>query len=84
MHQVHSKTEVELVNPIIGLNHKYAIHDYELPFDISEYILISEINRKCVLIKELEGTDFHENTSEFTNYCFNDIEELIENIDDII
>ena len=34
----------------IGLNEnyeEYAIHDFELPFDVDEYTPISEINRLC-------------------------------------
>ena len=43
----------------IGLNNEYeeyAIHDYELPFDVDEYTPIAEINRLCEGISELEGT----------------------------
>ncbi|EAA0094400.1 antirestriction protein ArdA [Listeria innocua] len=79
--------DFDIVKEQIGLNdeyEEYAIHDYELPFDVGEYTTISEINRKCALIEELEGTEFYDNISEFMNYWFNDIEELIENKDDII
>lgn len=41
----------------IGLNdeyEEYAIHDYELPFEIDEYTPIEEINRLCGLAEELE------------------------------
>ena len=34
----------------IGLNDRYeeyAIHDYELPFEIDEYTSIEEVNRLC-------------------------------------
>lgn len=43
----------------IGLNgeyEEYAIHDYELPFEVGEYTPISEINRLCEMVLELEGT----------------------------
>ena len=43
----------------IGLNEEYeeyAIHDYELPFTISEYTPIWEINANCAIIEELEGS----------------------------
>ncbi|MBF2528414.1 antirestriction protein ArdA [Listeria seeligeri] len=79
--------DFDTVKERIGLNdeyEEYAIHDYELPFNIGEYTSISEINRKCEMIEELEGTDFYNNIAEFMNYWFNDIEELIENKDDII
>lgn len=39
----------------IGLNSwsdEYAIHNYELPFDIDEYTPIEEINRLCALVKD--------------------------------
>lgn len=39
----------------IGLNEtyeKYAIHDYELPFDIGEYESIDEVNRLCEMAEE--------------------------------
>ena len=41
----------------IGLNNEYeeyAIHDYELPFEIDEYTPIEEINRLCGVAEELE------------------------------
>ncbi|EPM6849797.1 antirestriction protein ArdA [Enterococcus faecalis] len=84
---VTNPVDFDIVKERIGLNdeyEEYAIHDYELPFDIDEYTSISEVNRKCALIEELEGTSFYENISEFINYWFSDIEELIENKDDII
>lgn len=43
----------------IGLNgeyEEYAIHDYELPFEVGEYTPISEINRLCEMVLKLEGT----------------------------
>ena len=43
----------------IGLNDEYeefAIHDYELPFDIDEYESIDRINELCEAIMELEGS----------------------------
>jgi len=50
---------MEDVKERIGLNgeyEEYAIHDYEFPFEVSEYTPISEINRLCVLVAELEGS----------------------------
>ena len=39
----------------IGLNDRYeeyAIHDYELPFEIDEYTPIEEVNRLCEMVEE--------------------------------
>lgn len=47
---------MEEVAEKIGLNEtyeEYAIHDYELPFDIGEYESIDEINRLCEMAEEL-------------------------------
>lgn len=62
--------DFDTVKDRIGLNdeyEEYAIHYYELPFDVGEYTSVSEINRKCALIEELEGTEFYDNISEFMN-----------------
>ena len=40
----------------IGLNDRYeeyAIHDYELPFEIDEYTPIEEVNRLCEMVEDL-------------------------------
>ena len=40
----------------IGLNdeyEEYAIHDYELPFEIDEYTPIEEVNRLCEMVEDL-------------------------------
>ena len=40
----------------IGLNERYeeyAIHDYELPFEIDEYTPIEEVNRLCEMVEDL-------------------------------
>lgn len=42
--------DFDTVKEQIGLNdeyEEYAIHDYELPFDVGEYTPISEINRNA-------------------------------------
>lgn len=39
---------------------EYAIHDYELPFEFDEYTPISEINRICEMIEEIEGTPIYD------------------------
>ena len=33
---------------------EYAIHDYDLPFEIDEYIGIGELNRLCRMVEEFE------------------------------
>ncbi|WP_077318111.1 antirestriction protein ArdA [Virgibacillus proomii] len=48
--------DMEEVKERIGLNseyEEYAIHDFELPFEIHEYTPISEINRLCAMVEEL-------------------------------
>ena len=32
---------------------EYAIHDYELPFEIDEYTSIEEVNRLCEMVEDL-------------------------------
>ena len=71
----------------IGLNdeyEEYAIHDYELPFEIDEYTPIEEINRLCGLAEELEGTPVGEVASEIQHAFFNSFEEMVEHVDDIV
>lgn len=71
----------------IGLNDEYeefAIHDYELPFDIDEYESIDRINELCEAIKELEGSPIYEELKEIQSMWFSSIEELLEHVEDII
>ena len=56
---------------------EYAIHDYELPFEIDEYTPIEEINRLCYLI--VEAGDFGEVPEHLKTYidfdaCGRDLE----------
>jgi len=71
----------------IGLNaeyEEYAIHDYELPFQIGEYTSIEELNRLYGLVQELEDTPIYDVLSELlSSGCFHNIEDLIEKQDDI-
>jgi len=71
----------------IGLNahfEEYAIHGYDLPFEIGEYISIDEINHLCALVDELGGTPLYDALSELlSSGCFSDIEDLVEKQDDI-
>ncbi|AIL56904.1 hypothetical protein V811_02327 [Staphylococcus aureus M90388] len=70
----------------IGLNEdyeEYAIHDFELPFDVDEYTPISEINRLCEAIQEIEGTPIYNELKEIQGMWFSSLEELLENKEDI-
>lgn len=70
----------------IGLNgeyEEYAIHDHELPFEISEYTPISEINRLCEQVQELESSPILEELKEIQGMWFGSLEELLEHVDDI-
>src|SRR5699024_5766111 len=68
----------------IGLNEEYeeyAIHDYELPFEIDEYTPIEEVNRLCEMVNELPE-DILDELSELIPYA-GGLEELYENVDSI-
>ncbi|WP_165718823.1 antirestriction protein ArdA [Streptococcus agalactiae] len=70
----------------IGLNEnyeEYAIHDFELPFDVDEYTPISEINRLCEAIQEIEGTPIYNELKEIQGMWFSSLEELLENKENI-
>ena len=52
---VHAPVDFEEVKERIGLNdeyEEYAIHDYELPFEIDEYTPIEEVNRLCEMVED--------------------------------
>ena len=69
----------------IGLNdeyEEYAIHDYELPFEIDEYTPIEEVNRLCEMVEDLPE-DIQAELHELQSY-FGSIEELCEHENDII
>lgn len=77
--------DFEEVKERIGLNdeyEEYAIHDYELPFEIDEYTPIEEVNRLCEMVEDLPEY-IQEELSELQSY-FGSIEELCEHEDDII
>lgn len=79
--------DIEDMKEKIGLNgeyEEYAVHDYELPFEIDEYTPISEINRLCAMVQELEGSPIYHELSEIQSYWFDSLEELLEHKDDII
>ena len=61
----------------IGLNEfyeEYAIHDYELPFEIDEYTPIEEVNRLCEMVEDLPEY-IQDNLRELQGY-FSSIEDL--------
>lgn len=77
--------DFEEVKERIGLNdeyEEYAIHDYELPFEIDEYTPIEEVNRLCEMVEDLPEY-IQEELSKLQSY-FGSIEELCEHEDDII
>ena len=76
--------EMEEKSGLNGEYEEYAIHDYELPFEISEYTPISEINRLCEQVMELEGSPILEELKEIQGMWFSSLEELLEHVDDII
>ncbi|BDU80837.1 antirestriction protein ArdA [Clostridium perfringens] len=79
--------DFEEVKERIGLNNEYeeyAIHDWELPFEISEYTSIEEINRLCSMAEELASMDMGEAISDIQNAFFSSFQELYEHKDDII
>lgn len=68
----------------LGNNHEeYAIHDYELPFTISEYENLENINRLSKMAQELDGTPIAYEIKEITNRFFNSFEEMCEHSNDI-
>ncbi|WP_270659836.1 antirestriction protein ArdA [Enterococcus thailandicus] len=75
------------VSERIGLDdvyEEYAIHDFELPFEIDEYISLDELNRLGDLAQELEGTPFENVLKEIQQAFFSSFEEMVEHKDDII
>lgn len=69
----------------IGLNEfyeEYAIHDYELPFEIEEYVSLEEVNRLCEMVEDLPE-DIQDALSDLLG-CYSSLEELCEHADEII
>lgn len=69
----------------IGLNERYeeyAIHDYELPFEIDEYTPIEEVNRLCEMVEELDYPLNEVIDDLLCHFC--SVEELYDHKDDII
>jgi antirestriction protein len=79
--------DMEEVKERIGLNdeyEEYAIHDYELPFSIGEYTPIREINFICEALEALAGSPILDELRVIQNAWFNNIDELLDNVDNII
>lgn len=72
----------------LGLNERYeeyAIHDYELPFEISEYTSIEEVNRLAGLVQEVVSAGIaEEDVKPLCRALNNGIEELAEKAEDIV
>lgn len=71
----------------LGLNsnqEEYAIHDYDLPFEIEEYTPIEEVNRLCKLVQEIIDAGIAESNIKALCKALDDgIEELAEKAEDI-
>lgn len=77
--------DMDEVSERIGLNgcyEEYAIHEYELPFEIDEYETIEQVNDLCEMVSELDS-DILAELKELKSY-FGSIEELCDHADDII
>ena len=78
---------MEEVAEKIGLNEtyeEYAIHDYELPFDIGEYESIDEINRLCEMAEELLDIFPEDDLKEIENTFFTSLADFYEHKEDVI
>ena len=67
-----------------GRYEEYAIHTYELPFRVDEYTSISEINRLCEMVTELEGKSIYNELEAIQFMWFHSLDELLENVENII
>ena len=79
--------DFEKMKERIGLDdeyEEYAIFEYDLPFDIEETTPVSEINRICKAIGDIEGSPLYDTLSEVQRQWFGSIEKLIEHMDEII
>lgn len=69
----------------LGLNEEYeeyAIHDYDLPFEISEHEPIEEINRRCRMLESVPENILGD-LKEIQRVMFDSFEEMMENIENI-
>lgn len=70
---------------VLGLNEEYeeyAIHDYSLPFEISEHEPIEEINRRCRLMENVPENMLGD-LREIQRMMFDSFDEMMENIENI-
>ena len=70
----------------IGLNEfyeEYAIHDYELPFDLHSDMPLWEINANCRMVLELEGTPIGNEMKSIIQRWFYGFDEFIDHKDEI-
>jgi len=72
----------------IGLNseyEEYAIHDYELPFEVGEFCSIDEVNRLCVAAELIDDRLLFDNMQTvISHFGFSGVEDLSDHMDDII
>ena len=76
----------EDVQERIGLNERYeeyAIHDYELPFEIDEYTSIEELNQMYYLIEDIEARIPQDDIKAIIDGFGITLEELADKVDDI-
>jgi antirestriction protein len=79
--------DYEDVKTKIGLNEEYeeiAIHDYESPIPIPEYISIDELNHIAELLEELSDGPFGNIIGDMIGYWFRDLDELIDQKENLI
>lgn len=70
----------------IGLNkdyEEYAVHNYELPVRVEEYISIEDLNRLSWLLEEIEGRIDGKDIQAVLDRWFSGLEELAEHVEDI-
>lgn len=84
----HVPVDFDEMKKRLGLNEnheEYAIHDYELPFEIGEYTRIEEVNRLAGLVEAVVGVGIAENDIQaLCKALDNGIEELAEKAEDIV
>ncbi len=62
----------------------YAIHEYDLPFDVEEVTSIDRINQLYALVNQIDNEAVVKNLQEVKTYFgFSTIEEVAENIEDL-
>ena len=77
---------MEELKETLGLNEEYeeyAIHDYDLPFEISEYESIEEINRRCRMLDEVPE-EMLGDLKDIQGAFFTSFDEMMEHLGDIV